>query len=415
MTYPGAWGWTIGLALAAGLYGLGCASGGGVTETGAGGGATGDATGSGSTGTGAASGDGGGGGTATNELVDSACPSGEVALALSNGALVCDSPSAQLQSLLREGTSLAFGHRDACGANCSSGPIKWGTVDSTSCTDGAGADNSCTVQTIGGDSIEMLGLNLDGDVDENDKLYLGIHVDAPSSAADPHPGPCAPGEWVVGVQTDGRVTCASLASVAAEAARENCHVYFGWNDACSNCTSPPGKWGRTATTSCEHGMGLDSLCLQPMDLGGTQFQLYGLDLDGDVDENDKFYVGMQCDVVEGAPVTASFDCPAGTFVTEITDAGGVTCTPVDPIVAGAFAEGCTLHLGWADACNGCTTGPTRRGQVKSNLCINGVGANNICQTAMLGTNTVELFGLTTGGNVDTNDTFFVGLECVAPD
>jgi len=350
-----------------------------------------------------------------NLLVDSSCPDGEVALALSGGQVVCDSPLAQVQTLLRDSTSLAFGQRDVCGLNCSSGPIKWGAVTSTSCTDGAGANNTCTTQTIGTDSVEMLGLNMDGDVDENDKLYLGIHIAEPAAAAAPHPGPCAQGEWMVGVQTDGRITCAAIDEVVAEAARDNCHVYFGWNDSCANCTSPPAKWGRTATTSCEHGIGLDSLCITPMDLGGTTYEIYGLNTDGDVDDNDKFYVGLGCDVVDDAPSTGSFDCPAGTFVTAITESGGVTCTPVDVLVAEAFADGCAIHFGWADSCTGCTTGPTRRGQIKADLCINGLGNTNSCSTAMLGTHTVELFGLTTGGDVDGNDTFFLGLECAAPE
>lgn len=400
------------LALAGGLsYGVGCAGGGGDggDASSGGGGASGEPTSSGTSSGGA------GGMEPMKVLVDSSCSDGEVALALSNGQVVCDSPLAQVQTYLRENTSLAFGQRDVCGANCSSGPIKWGLVSSTSCTDGAGANNTCTTQTIGTDSIEMLGLNVDGDVDNNDKFYLGIHIAEPAAAPAPHPGPCAPGEWMVGVQTDGRITCAAIGDVVADAARDNCHVYFGWNDACANCTSPPGKWGRTATTSCEHGVGLDSLCINPMELDGTTYEIYGLNTDGDVDDNDKFYLGLQCDVVEDTTSTASFDCPAGTFVTAITAAGGVTCTPVDTIVAEAFAESCAIHFGWADSCTGCTTGPTRRGQIKADLCLNGVGNTNSCSTAMLGTHTVELFGLTTGGDVDGNDTFFLGLECAAPD
>ena len=45
----------------------------------------------------------------------------------------------------------------------------------TTCANGAGADNTCTTQTLGSTSLPMFGLNFDGDVDNNDLLNLGLH------------------------------------------------------------------------------------------------------------------------------------------------------------------------------------------------------------------------------------------------
>jgi hypothetical protein len=53
--------------------------------------------------------------------------------------------------------------------------VKWGRVSPTTCANGAGADNTCTMQTLGSTSLPMFGLNFDGDVDNNDLLNLGLH------------------------------------------------------------------------------------------------------------------------------------------------------------------------------------------------------------------------------------------------
>jgi hypothetical protein len=47
-------------------------------------------------------------------------------------------------------------------------------VHSAVCANGAGADNTCGTFMLGDDSVTMFGLNPDGDVDGNDKLYVGF-------------------------------------------------------------------------------------------------------------------------------------------------------------------------------------------------------------------------------------------------
>jgi hypothetical protein len=68
---------------------------------------------------------------------------------------------------------------------------------------------------------------------------------------------------------------------------------MGWRDGCNGCTTPPTKWGRVSHAGCENGTGADNTCAStPLD--GASVQLFGLNIDGDVDDNDKFYVGMAC-------------------------------------------------------------------------------------------------------------------------
>ncbi|MCA9624602.1 MAG: hypothetical protein KC731_36510, partial [Myxococcales bacterium] len=64
-----------------------------------------------------------------------------------------------------------------------------------------------------------------------------------------------------------------------------------------------------------------------------------------------------------------------------------------------------------DSCTGCTTAPSRWGRVRSGGCDNGLGSTNTCTTATLGTATLHLFGLNTGGDVNDDDKFHFGWSC----
>ena len=56
--------------------------------------------------------------------------------------------------------------------------------------------------------------------------------------------------------------------------------------------------------------------------------------------------------------------------------------------------------------------PEKWGRTNATICENGMGGNNTCQTATLGTETVQLFGLNTEGDVNGDDKFYVGLLCL---
>ncbi|HVY49813.1 MAG TPA: hypothetical protein VHB21_28155, partial [Minicystis sp.] len=72
---------------------------------------------------------------------------------------------------------------------------------------------------------------------------------------------------------------------------------------------------------------------------------------------------------------------------------------------------CNVYFGWQDSCDGCTTAPTKWGYASDTGCTNGAGANDTCTVASLGGQTVQLFGLNTGGDVDDNDKLHVGFVC----
>ena len=83
-------------------------------------------------------------------------------------------------------------------------------------------------------------------------------------------------------------------SVLRDYVNANCYVYFGWRDSCDGCTSAPIKAGRTRGLSgaCT-SFGGDSTC-QNRSLFGQTLDLAGINTDGDVDGNDKFYIGIKC-------------------------------------------------------------------------------------------------------------------------
>ena len=106
------------------------------------------------------------------------------------------------------------------------------------------------------------------------------------------PGPCSGDQRVVAVDGDD-VTCASASANALDYVRQNCSLYLGWRDSCDGCTLAPAKWGFANSTACNVGPGLGTTCV-PTILGADTVPLLGLDLDGDGNDDDKYYVGMRC-------------------------------------------------------------------------------------------------------------------------
>ena len=104
---------------------------------------------------------------------------------------------------------------------------------------------------------------------------------------------CPAGQLVVAIEADGQIRCASPLPAAEAVIRTGCQLYFGWRDSCDGCQLPPAKWGRVSHAACENGAGADDTCA-PAQLNGNSVPLFGLNTDGDVDGNDKFYLGLQC-------------------------------------------------------------------------------------------------------------------------
>ena len=162
------------------------------------------------------------------------------------------------------------------------------------CTIGLGDTGTCTAPMLGDKAVQLFGLNTGGDVDGNDKLYLALHCDDPAMGSTSTKGTCPPGQLVTSIAEDGQVGCESPAKVVAEYFDAHCTAYFGWRDGCNGCADPPDKWGRVRHGFCTNDNGVDNTCTQTI-LGGKTLEMFGLNTDGDVNDDDKLYLGFRCD------------------------------------------------------------------------------------------------------------------------
>jgi hypothetical protein len=317
--------------------------------------------------------------------------------------VICGSLTQAARDYVNSYCSVYWGWRDNCDG-CQSEPVRWGSISEDACHDGSGF-NSCQTKTLGSQSVRLFGLDMGTftDVDGNDKFYIGMRCTAPppSSVA----SQCPAGQFVTGVGAGGTVQCGGIGSAAKTAINDNCRLYAGWSDDCySDCTTPQ-KWGYVTNSSCAE-YGSDNTCTAPT-LNGKAVRLLGLNPDGDVDGNDKFFLGTEC---VGITVGPAGDCPAGQLAVGVSG-GAVQCAPVAGALQAYVADKCSLYLGWRDHCNGCTEPPDKWGRVSQNSCQNGDGSNNTCTTALLDNDIVKLFGLNPDGDVDGNDKLFYGFRC----
>jgi len=343
---------------------------------------------------------------AGSPIVASTCPPGQFATGLDQGgALTCASIDPAALAAVAESCSIYLGWRDECDG-CSTPPSKWGHAGA-SCTSSAGADSGCRSVTLGGTDLELFALGTDGDVNDDDKFYLGWQCTPPEDAR--VPGPCPEGTYLAAV-TPGGLECASAGGAIAEYARSGCQVYAGWRDKCGSCTTPPSKWGHAGGDVCAVGLGVNGTCAE-YTLGDRAVRTFGLNTDGDVDENDKFYLGFQCSGAAPAEEVAPASCPAGQLVVAIESDGRVRCASPLPEAEAAIQAGCRLYAGWRDNCSGCQLAPSKWGLVGHAACEAGAGADSTCGMTALGDATMPLFGLSPDGDVDGNDTFYVGFRC----
>ena len=220
---------------------------------------------------------------------------------------------------------------------------------------------------------------------------------------------CPAGQFLTGIDSRGRFSCADLDTLTRATINDSCSVYSGWRDVCEGCADPPEKWGRVNGTSCQNGSGADNSCLKA-DLGGIGVHLFGLNADGTVDQNDKFFTSLHCAAPSGIDEEAAETCPPGQFVAGLSEQG-LTCTSGQRAVLAYARQHCSIYFGWRDECGGCTTAPARWGRANDDSCDVGIGAANSCSSLALGTENVNLFGMNTGGKVDDNDKFYVAFHC----
>ncbi|MBK8254069.1 MAG: hypothetical protein IPK82_15565 [Polyangiaceae bacterium] len=220
---------------------------------------------------------------------------------------------------------------------------------------------------------------------------------------------CPEGSYAVGLNFENALSCQPFLPAVREAINSTCSVYLGWRDACTECDLPPTKWGVAAAGSCTNGVGTDNTCTLPT-LDALPVQLFGLNFDGDVNADDKIHIGFHCPAPSAE--THVGPCELNEFATSI---GEVTdCIHAASSTLEHVRTRCGLYFGWRDACDGCTSAPDRWGQVGPTGCTVGLGDTNTCSIAMLGDQNVQLFGLSTGGDVDGNDKLYTALHCNSP-
>jgi hypothetical protein len=223
---------------------------------------------------------------------------------------------------------------------------------------------------------------------------------------------CPAGQLATSVSAGGELTCTAVDGAAAAAIRSSCSVYLGWRDSCTGCNNPPAKWSVNSSVACSPGIGAGNTCLAAtLDVPTQPVQLATVDLDGNVNDDDKLYTTLHCQPQTSTPAPAP--CPAGSAITG-RSGNGWTCAPIADAVLGYVRSHCSIYLGWQDSCDACTLPPSKWGHAGDAGCANGAGANNTCITTTLGAESVNLFGLNTGGDVDGNDKLHVGLSCTPP-
>ncbi len=121
--------------------------------------------------------------------------------------------------------------------------------------------------------------------------------------------------------------------------------------------------------------------------------------------------GLRCDAATAESGTSMTSCPPGQFVTGTTTDGSFQCASPAVAFQTYVTDNCEVVFGWRDECNGCTDPPSKWGRVKVGSCALGIGADDTCGKYTLGGTSVDMFGVNPDGNVDGNDTFYVGLRC----
>lgn len=336
------------------------------------------------------------------------CPTGQFAIGFNtSGVIQCATLNQLALEAVHSRCRVYYGWRDGCTA-CTTAPAKWGVTNQTECTNGAGANNTCTLQTLGVDAVNMFGLNTEGDVDGNDKFYYGMHCDDAPGGTVTATGACPAGHYITSLNSDGSFVCTAAAPSVVSYVRGQCSLYAGWIDGCDGCTTSPTSAGWVRQGACSSVAGANNNCTD-YNLGGTVVRMFGMNTGGDVDGNDQFRIGFYCNPIADAPMTAA-SCPANQLATGVSG-GNVTCNLAFAQADDYVRTSCWAYTGWRDGCTACSTVPAKWGRASSTNCQNGTGADFSCGTYTLGGVTLPMFGLNTDGDVDGNDKFHIGLRC----
>lgn len=233
---------------------------------------------------------------------------------------------------------------------------------------------------------------------------------------------CAADQAVRGVTAEGEIVCGNLAEAATSTIERDCRIYAGWRDSCDGCNTPPSKWGFSSQSRCENGQGEANTCTQS---GGVRW--FGLNTNGDVNADDKFYYGFHCPslINVGDPAPASRLCPEGQFVHGMTRDGRLECTGITEAALRYAREQCVLYVAHQGPCTCTLSGVPNievpcacssfvdgnAGVVGDSRCASLAGGDNTCATYTLGVEDVRMFGLSMSGDVAGFHGFYMGLRC----
>lgn len=206
------------------------------------------------------------------------------------GVATCTNVEGAIRDYVRDHCRVVSGWRDGCNG-CTDPPSKWGTAGNGVCTQGAG--NTCGIHDLDGTQFYLTSFDADGDVNGDDTFYWGLRCDDAAESTTLAVDTCPAGRFVTGIAPSGELECSLLDEAVLTYVRGKCALYAGWLDGCGGCTDTPAKWGFARDGQCDVGVGTDNVCVTMM-VDNQVVNLFGLNADGNVDDNDKFHVGFTC-------------------------------------------------------------------------------------------------------------------------
>jgi hypothetical protein len=105
---------------------------------------------------------------------------------------------------------------------------------------------------------------------------------------------CPAGELMIGINSNGGINCSPINGIVRGYIEQNCFIYLGWRDGCEAGCTTVDKVGRVSENDCTNISGNGDNTCQTQTINGVSVRTFGLSFEGDVDDNDKLFVGLEC-------------------------------------------------------------------------------------------------------------------------
>ena len=168
------------------------------------------------------------------------------------------------------------------GLSCVAGDIAFFNGASWTCL--AFAEQGCAPGDV------VTGFDTNGDVTCTTPTDEGVRGQA-----------CPANQFMTGINADGTLACSTLDGVVRTYINTNCFIYLGTSDDCEGTCGTPSKLGRVNgnLNACQTNLGAnsdDNTCDTQLNVSGaTDVRTFGLNFNGDVDGNDKLFIGFHCE------------------------------------------------------------------------------------------------------------------------